>query len=229
MKILIFFFLFFSLSTSIKFNLEIKGNAQRCFKEALPINTHVVGEAAITSSMIPNFRVVITDEKKYVVLDKKFDPEIFHRDFKSLRDDKKKDSEYSGLDDTQIEDLVYQDNKGDLSRIRFAFSTQVTGVINVCLLNIDTFVNSFDFELSHGIDAKDYTNIAKKQNLKPAETDILIVEDFVKEMKATAESIWVKESHKLEMSETFNSNLVWSSLFGIVVIVTFALFEYIII
>lgn len=227
MKILLFLTILFSLTASIKFNFEVQGNKQHCFRENLPINTHVVGEVMLTSSLIPNFRLIVTDEKRYTILDKKLDPEHFHRELAALKEEKRK--AHPEFVETQIEELIYQENRADLCRIKYAFSTQVTGVTTVCLSNIDTINNSYDFELNHGIDAKDYTNIAKKQNLKPAETDILMVEDFVKEMKATAESIWVKESHKLEISEAFNSNLVWASFFGIIVIVAFAGFEYFVI
>ena len=225
MKFLCFLPLFFLISSSLNFNFDIKGNSQRCFKENLPINTHVVGETSVTSSIVPNFRIMITDEKKYVILDKKLDPEHFHHDLMELKQQKKRE-EYPTLNDQQYEDLIYREHKSNLNKIRFAFSTQTSGETYVCVTNGDNFYNSYDFEMSHGIDARDYTNIAKKENLKPAETEVLRVEDFVKEMKATAEAIWVKESHKLEMSETFNSNLVWSSLFGIVVIVAFGTFEY---
>ncbi len=225
MKFLCFLPLFFLISSSIKFNFEIKGASQRCFKETLPINTHVIGEASFTSETVPNFRILITDEKKYVIFDKKHDSEDFNHQYKLLKEGKKRE-EFPNLNDQEYEEMIYNENKANMDKIRFAFSTQTTGEIYFCITNIDNIYNTYDFEMSHGIDARDYSNIAKKENLKPAETEVLRLEDFVKEMKATAEAIWVKESHKLEISETFNSNLIWSSLFGIVVIVVFGTFEY---
>lgn len=224
-----FFFIFpllFILATSIKFNINIAANGQRCFKEYFPLNTHVVGEVSSTSSAIPNFMLQISDEKKYTILEKKLDPEAYLKEITILKETKKKIEAFMDFPDNQLEDLVISENKGDLNKLRFAFSTQIAGLTYVCINNTNSIENSFGFELSHGIDARDYSNIAKKQNLKPAETDILRIEDFVKEMKSTAESLWVKEFHKLELSESFNKNLIWVSLFGVFVIVIFGLFEY---
>lgn len=225
-KSLIFLFFFAYFSSAIRFNFDIKGDSQRCFKENLQGNTHVVGEASISSSLVPNFRLLITDNKRYVIFDKKLDPESFGRELNELKKAKRNTEGLNDLTDSQLEELVYGEHRETLCKIRFAFSTQADGVVQMCLYNMDSFNNSYDFEFNHGIDARDYSNIAKKQNLKPAETDILKVEDFVKEMKSTAENIWVKESHKLEMSESFNTSLIWASLFGIFVIIAFGFFEY---
>lgn len=227
-QILFLLFLSVFLTQGIKFNLEIKAKSGRCFKENLPPNTHVIGEAMITSSTVPNFRIYITDSLKYVIFEKSLTPALFRDEMAALKATKR--TSFPDMGEVQLDELVYNENRASLAKIRFAFSTQQSeGQVSICLTNLDTINNSFDFEFRHGIDARDYSNIAKKQNLKPAETDILKIEDFVKQMKSTAENIWVKESHKLEMSESFNNSLVWTSVFGIIVILVFGCFQYFII
>ena len=228
-RLLIVFFLLMTQIRSIKFSFELKANNQRCFKETLPLNTNIVGEATSLISYIPDFRILITDEKKYSIIDKRITHDTFHNKLNELKDKQRTENPSSFSSETELEQIIIRDQRAALYKIKFAFSTQVEGVTYFCLFNKETVDNTFDFEISHGIDAKDYSNIAKKQNLKPTETEILRVEDFVKEMKGAAESIWVKESHKLEMSESFNSSLLWTSLFGIVVIIAFGAFEYYII
>lgn len=114
------------------------------------------------------------------------------------------------------------------SEVAFGFitSNDMVEKYSFCFLSTHPEPIIFDFTLNSGLDAKDYSNLAKKMNLKPVEENVIKVDDYIKKIKKTQEEIWVQDSHKLELSRDFNRNLSWVSFFSILVVVSFGAFEY---
>lgn len=114
------------------------------------------------------------------------------------------------------------------SEVAFGFVTSNEAVekYSFCILSTNIEPTIFELTLNSGLDAKDYSNLAKKMNLKPVEENVIKIDDYIKKIKKTQEEIWVQDSHKLELSRDFNRNLGLVSVFSILVVVSFGVFEY---
>jgi len=67
-------------------------------------------------------------------------------------------------------------------QLRYPFTTYDGGIHKVCVINEQKFSTEFEFSIKTGIDAKDYTELVTKKNLKPAELEAEKIKDSVKEL-----------------------------------------------
>lgn len=228
MKIFFILFLFHIISVfSLKINTDLQAGHKRCFSEVLMENSHVIGEVSITSQKIPNYGFYILNQEEMILLSKRLDPESYQKEYKKSRENLLKTiPNYNETDESHLDDILHKSYKAALNSVKFTFVSKSSGKHQFCIQNNDPMTQSFDFNIAYGVEANDYSNLAKKLNLKPTEENVLKIEDYVNKMKKSQEDIWVKESHKLELSEKFNSSLIWISVIAILVIVSFGTFEY---
>ena len=224
MKIVLFFFLVLSVQ-SMQFQFNLNGQESRCFNEFITSNTHVIGFMMIHSSIIPHFSLMIYDELGEVLFDKKFDKENTKAEFSLLEEQYKKilGDKYST---ETFHATIKNERNGEINAIRFAFAALNTGSHYFCLQNHDEDNHRYEFQLRTGVEAKDYSLIIRKKNLKPTEARIYMIYDYLQTLKKDSETIWVQEAQKVDLSEKFNNNLVWTSLITMFIICGFALFQY---
>lgn len=79
-----------------------------------------------------------------------------------------------GLTKTDIE---YQ--KTDAQSGNFAFTAKETGEHKICFKNRGSIVRKVDLDLKTGVNAKDYSAIAKREQLEPLEVRVASSYPFV--------------------------------------------------
>jgi hypothetical protein len=175
--------------------------------------------------MVPHFSLMIYDENNQILFDKKFDKENVEKEFSLLEDEYKKilGDRYSK---ETFHATIRNERFGEINSIKFAFSAINTANHYFCLKNHDDDSNRYEFQLKTGIEAKDYSLLIKKKNLKPTETNIYMIYDYLQKLKQDSELIWIQEAKKVDLSEKFNNNLVWTSLVTMIIVCGFALFQY---
>jgi|EP00161_Ancyromonas_sigmoides_P000603 hypothetical protein len=76
-----------------------------------------------------------------------------------------------------------------------------------------------------GLEAKDYSNVAKKENLKPLEVEIRKVLDRAATINAMVDEMKVREEEMRTLNEETNSRVMWFSLLSIAALVTLSVFQ----
>lgn len=76
------------------------------------------------------------------------------------------------------EDTVYEKN---VDNGKFAFTSPADGEYVFCFNNYDDLEKTVKFDTHSGVKAKDYSNIVKKENLKPLEAKLRRLEDVARE------------------------------------------------
>lgn len=215
----------FSSLHAMEFQFFLNGQESRCFTEFITQNTHAIGHMLIHSSMIPHFSLMIYDENNEVLFDKKFDKEKLQQEF-SLLEDEYKNRLGDNYSKESFHATIRNERFGDINSIRFAFAALSTATHYFCLKNHDEDSHRYEFQLKTGIEARDYSLLIKKKNLKPTETKIYMISDYFTKLKQDSEMIWIQEAQKVDLSEKFNNNLVWTSLVTMIMVCGFALFQY---
>ena len=63
-------------------------------------------------------------------------------------------------------------DKPEINNFKYAFTTFEGGQFSICVKNTKNEINKVDFTMKFGIAAKDYSEIAKKKDLKPVELNV---------------------------------------------------------
>lgn len=222
------FFFFLSLSiyiNAIQFQFSLAPKETKCFFEYLTRNTHAIGYVMINSDIRPHFSLNIYDQESNTYFNKLYDPQDVDSHFSKLEEIYKVRLGDSYTNES-FHNMVRNEHHGDINKINFAFASLINGDHHFCTRNDDKSSHIYEFELKTGVDAKDYSSILKKSHLQPSETKILMINDYIKKMKRDTETIWVEESQKIGLAETFNFNLVWTSVLTMTIIVVFSFFQY---
>jgi len=110
------------------------------------------------------------------------------------------------------------------SAIIFSLTTKKGGDLFACVLNNATKTAYLTIDLRYGVEAKDYTSVAKRDHLKPMEVEIAKLSDIVDSMKAVVKNIIASEDKNVEEADTMSDNLVVYS--GITVMITIGVAVY---
>ena len=92
--------------------------------------------------------------------------------------------------------------------IKLSLTAAENGNHQVCITNNDRKEIQIDFEFLSGIQAQDYTDIAKESNLKPVETSVKKVEDTINLLIKDLTSVTKEEDKSLAESDNINSNVI---------------------
>jgi hypothetical protein len=65
---------------------------------------------------------------------------------------------------------------------KFAFTAPMQGEYQICFENLGMSQKQVKLDLKTGVHAKDYSSVAKKENLKPIEVELRRLEDQVQEV-----------------------------------------------
>ena len=92
--------------------------------------------------------------------------------------------------------------------IKLSLTAAENGNHQVCITNNDRKEIQIDFEFLSGIQAQDYTDIAKESNLKPVEASVKKVEDTINLLIKDLTSVTKEEDSTLAENDNINSNII---------------------
>lgn len=121
----------------------------------------------------------------------------------------------------------------DASQSTFAFTTDERGLYSTCFLDkanhgvqIDsTQSRSVSFTFKTGIDAKDYSAVAKRDDLHPLELELVKLKDVLKEINNDMKYLKTRETVMRTTNESTNIRVVWLSGISLVALVALGLFQ----
>ena len=105
--------------------------------------------------------------------------------------------------------------------IKLSLTAAENGNHQVCITNNDRKEIQIDFEFLSGIQAQDYTDIAKESNLKPIENSVKKVEDTIQYLIKDLTLVAKEEDRTLTVNDNISSNIYkfsFITLFAIIVI-----------
>lgn len=76
-----------------------------------------------------------------------------------------------------------------------------------------------------GVEAKDYSEVAKREHLKPVEIELRKMEDAVAEIHAEMLSMRDREHKMRDTNEETNSRVLWFSLFSIIILIGMGMWQ----
>jgi len=115
----------------------------------------------------------------------------------------------------------------------FGFTTEHSGEISICFLDNPkpgAVVAAYNkrqvtFGLKTGVEAKDYSTVAKKDDLRPLELEMIKLEDVVEQLNADFRYLKNREGAMRDTNESTNSRVLWLSLFSMTTLVSLGIFQ----
>ncbi|CAI5736093.1 unnamed protein product [Hyaloperonospora brassicae] len=103
---------------------------------------------------------------------------------------------------------------------KFSFTAGASGVYTVCFANShrDKAARVL-LELKHGVEAKDYSEVAKREHLMPVEKELRKMEDTVEEIHREMLYLQAREAAMRNTNESTNARVLWFSFLSILVLV----------
>eukprot|EP01111_Echinosteliopsis_oligospora_P009534 TRINITY_DN280_c0_g1_i2.p1 TRINITY_DN280_c0_g1~~TRINITY_DN280_c0_g1_i2.p1 ORF type:complete len:241 (+),score=39.03 TRINITY_DN280_c0_g1_i2:64-723(+) len=195
--------LFFACAHGILF--EVKPGVKRCVSEELRRDTLVSGTYEVSdkltkSSTVPYEHAARAYQMDFVIEDPK------------------------GI-------VVY--SKNDVSSGSFAHHTEIDGEYKMCFTdNTRKGVPSLNIQsrtvflaLKSGVEARDYAEVAKKENLQPLEVELRKIEDATERVKDDMLYLKQREEEMRDTNESTNTRVVNLSIFSTLVLVSTAIFQ----
>eukprot|EP01084_Bolivina_argentea_P166329 288784_1 len=112
------------------------------------------------------------------------------------------------------EETVYEKN---VDNGKFAFTAPQNGEYVFCFNNYDEIEKTVKFNTHSGVKAKDYSDIVKKENLKPLEAKLKRLEDMARETLERYRDVRNMEDSIYKDNKSTTSTAFW---FGILLTVT---------
>jgi hypothetical protein len=220
------FFILLPFCLSSRFSLAVNSGETRCFSEYLTRNTHVKGFVQVHTSLIPHFSLKIKDEINNVYFEHEYDEKHMEEKLSNLEESYKKIFGKK-LEENDLQSMIWNEHNGKMNRINFAFVALSDSLHYFCInnqkKNLETY---FDFNLLTGIEANDYNQLIRVKHVQPFEAKLIALNDFIKKMKRDEEKLWVKEASKSGLEQSFNFNLIWTSLLTMLMIVVISTIQY---
>uniref|UniRef100_K3WH93 GOLD domain-containing protein n=1 Tax=Globisporangium ultimum (strain ATCC 200006 / CBS 805.95 / DAOM BR144) TaxID=431595 RepID=K3WH93_GLOUD len=101
---------------------------------------------------------------------------------------------------------------------KFSFHAGTGGSHSVCFYNTNDNAVRIQLDFKHGVEAKDYTEVAKREHLMPVEKELRKMEDTVDEIHREMLYMREREAAMRNTNESTNSRVLWFSFFSIVVL-----------
>ena len=100
----------------------------------------------------------------------------------------------------------------------FQFTADIDGAYEICFYNNHESVRRVFLEFKHGVEARDYTEVAKKEHLAPVEKELRQMEDTVDEIHREMLYMRKREAAMRDTNESTNSRVLWFSIISIVIL-----------
>lgn len=145
--------------------------------------------------------------------------------------------EYEAQDNGQRADLSVTDSRGhilyskeDATKGRFAFTTEEYDMFEVCFQSksIQGAIvpeREVFLDLKHGIEAKNYEDIAKAEKLKPLEVELRRLEDLSKSIVDDFAYMRSREEQMRDTNESTHSRVMYFSLFSMMCLLGLATWQ----
>jgi len=109
--------------------------------------------------------------------------------------------------------------KEDATRGKFAFTTEEYDMFQVCFeTRVTTGGKGSDREvfvdMKHGVEAKDYGNLAKSEKLKPLEVELRRLEDLSESIVNDFAYMRAREEEMRDTNESTHSRVLYFSIFS---------------
>jgi hypothetical protein len=101
---------------------------------------------------------------------------------------------------------------------KFTFVADAGGSYSVCFFNNNDNPIRIMLDFKHGVEAKDYAEVAKREHLMPVEKELRKMEDTVDEIHREMLYMREREAAMRNTNESTNSRVLWFSFFSIVVL-----------
>ncbi|DAZ94292.1 TPA: hypothetical protein N0F65_010889 [Lagenidium giganteum] len=98
---------------------------------------------------------------------------------------------------------------------KFSFYADAGGSYSVCFYNTNDNEARVMLDFKHGVEAKDYTEVAKREHLMPVEKELRKMEDAVDEIHREMLYMREREAVMRSTNESTNSRVLWFSFFSI--------------
>ena len=82
----------------------------------------------------------------------------------------------------------------------------------MCIKNNDNSINNIEFQFYSGIQAQDYSSLAKDSNLRPIEINIRKIIDMMKQLIKDLSSVSIKEEENSRINDTIGTKIITFSL-----------------
>lgn len=110
----------------------------------------------------------------------------------------------------------------------FGFTTDKQGEYKFCFQSTNQHPDhqlEVEFDLKVGFEAKDYSEVAKKEHLKPIELELLKLNDMSNDVLAEMQQIRHREVFHRETTESTNFAVVGWSALSLVIIVVLGVYQ----
>lgn len=231
-KILILIYFFLAHIYALNISFYIIDNEEICFGEFLSKHTLVVGSFDINVKGSPRYSVKVINPSKAEVFKRVYNPNEVSPDSIKKQNSADETGNQSGDGSINIEEneiiknSIRSEHIGGDNLIRFTFAAYDDGPYEFCLKNLDPFTYKVIFMMKTGIEAKDFTVLTKKQELKELAMETFLIHakaDFIKEDYTAISEL---ELQKIYNSGTINSNVMLYGCITVVVLILVALFHY---
>jgi len=110
---------------------------------------------------------------------------------------------------------------------KFSFHAEIAGTYSCCFFNSNDYVLRTSLDFKHGVEAKDYSDIAKREHLMPVEKELRKMEDTVDEIHREMLYMREREAAMRNTNESTNSRVLWFSTFSILVLLGMGIWQVI--
>jgi len=115
----------------------------------------------------------------------------------------------------------------------FAFTTVESEKISICftdkskadIRNPQTHIRQASLKLKTGVQAKDYSAVAKRDDLKPIELEMLKLEDLIQELNDDMKYFQHRDNLMRDTHESTNSRVLWLSFISLLTLIGLGIFQ----
>lgn len=108
---------------------------------------------------------------------------------------------------------------------KFSFHADAAGSYSVCFYNSQETSARVMLDFKHGVEAKDYTEVAKREHLMPVERELRKMEDAVDEIHREMLYMREREAAMRSTNESTNSRVLWFSFLSIGVLLAMGVWQ----
>ncbi|RLO00378.1 hypothetical protein DYB28_004625 [Aphanomyces astaci] len=109
----------------------------------------------------------------------------------------------------------------------FTFTAKSYGTYAVCFANSNAVPVQIAFEFKHGVEAIDYSDVAKREHLMPVEKELRKLEDTVAEIHREMLYVRDREASMRDTNESTNSRVTYLNAMTIAVLLSVGVWQII--
>lgn len=109
--------------------------------------------------------------------------------------------------------------------VKTAFTTFYSASYSFCAYNSTNKILDVFFEIKHGVEARDYAQIAKSEHLNEATMHLKQIVDQMNNFHLNLKRIKASEENEKKSSDKLNDTLMWFSLMNILIIIVAAIIQ----